>query len=155
LKSSGGTEQLYVTDRSLIFQIGANVGQTAKISIDNLSSSYLGRNLDNNLFANLSEIDVTTVQGAQDAQSIIDSAINQVTNIRGTLGSFQKNTLESNLTNLRIAAQNLTAAESSIRDTDMAKEMSEFVKHQILLQAGTAMMAQANQLPQVILSLFR
>lgn len=155
LKSDGGTEQLYTTDRSLIFQIGANVGQTAKISIDNLSSSYLGRNLNNSMFASLAQIDVTTVRGAQDSQSVIDAAINQVTNIRGTLGSFQKNTLESNLTNLRIASQNLTASESSIRDTDMAKEMSEFVKSQILMQAGVSMIKQGNQLPQVILSLFQ
>jgi flagellin len=154
LKSDGGTEQLYVTDRSLVFQIGANVGQTAKIAIDNLSATYLGRNLDGNTFANLSEIDVTTAAGAQDTQAVIDAAIDQVTIIRGNMGSFQKNTLESNLTNLRIAAQNLTAAESSIRDTDMAKEMSEFVKQQILMQAGIAMLAQGNQLPQVVLSLF-
>ncbi len=154
LKSDGGTETLYVTDRSLVFQIGANVGQTAKIAINNLSASYLGQNLDNNAFSSLSQIDVTSASGAQDSQSIIDQAINEVTNIRGTLGSFQKNTLESNLTNLRIAAQNLTASESNIRDTDMAKEMSEFVKHQILMQAGTAMLAQGNQLPQVVLSLF-
>ncbi len=106
------------------------------------------------MFGNLSEIDVTTSDGAQHSQSVIDAAIDQVTNIRGNLGSFQKNTLESNLTNLRIAAQNLTAAESSIRDTDMAKEMSEFVKQQILMQAGIAMLAQGNQLPQVVLSLF-
>jgi flagellin len=154
LKSDGGTEMMYVTDRSLVFQIGANVGQTAKIAIDNLSATYIGQNLDNNMFASLAEIDVTTAEGAQDSQNVIDAAINQVTNIRGTLGSFQKNTLESNLTNLRIASQNLTASESSIRDTDMAKEMSEFVKHQILMQAGVAMLAQGNQVPQVVLSLF-
>ncbi|UCC79418.1 MAG: hypothetical protein JSW64_14290 [Candidatus Zixiibacteriota bacterium] len=154
LKSDGGTEMMYVTDRSLVFQIGANVGQTAKIAIDNLSATYIGQNLDNNMFASLAEIDVTTAEGAQDSQRVIDEAINQVTNIRGTLGSFQKNTLESNLTNLRIAAQNLTASESNIRDTDMAREMSEFVKHQILMQAGVAMLAQGNQVPQVVLSLF-
>ena len=86
---------------------------------------------------------------------IIDSAINEVSTSRGTLGSFQKNTLESNLRNLRIAAQNLTAAESNIRDTDMAAEMSEFTKNQILVQAGTSMLAQANQVPQTILALFQ
>ena len=154
LKSDGGTETMYVTDRSLVFQIGANVGQTANIAIDNLSAQYIGRNLENNMFSSLASIDVTTSDGAQDSQSVIDAAIDQVTNIRGSLGSFQKNTLESNLTNLRIAAQNLTASESNIRDTDMAKEMSEFVKHQILMQAGVAMLAQGNQLPQVVLSLF-
>lgn len=154
LTSEGGTENIYVTDQSLVFQIGANVGQTVKIGIPDLSSEQIGRNIDNIMFNNLSEIDVTTAQGAQDAQMVIDAAISEVTNIRGTLGSFQKNTLESNLTNLRIAAQNLTAAESTIRDTDMAQEMSTFVKFQILLQAGTAMLAQGNQLPQVVLSLF-
>jgi flagellin len=155
LKSEGGTEQLYVTDRSLVFQIGANVGQTAKIGLDNLSADYLGRNLSGNRFASLADIDVTSAAGAQDAQKIIDKAITEVTNIRGKLGSFQKNTLESNLTNLRIAAQNLTASESTIRDTDMAKEMSEFVRYQILMQAGVAMLAQGNQTPQVVLSLFK
>ena len=154
LNSEGGTETINNFDRSLVFQIGANVGQTVSIGMRNMSASTLGTGLVGNLFRSLSSIDVTTVQGSQDAQSVIDLAINEVTSARGTLGSFQKNTLESNLRNLRVAAQNLTAAESQIRDTDMAKEMSEFTKHQILLQAGTAMLAQANQVPQVILSLF-
>ncbi len=155
LTSQGGTETINNTDQSLVFQIGANVGQTASIAIRSIGSSSLGKNLPGNSFSSLSKIDVTTVQGAQDAQSIIDSAINEISTTRGTLGSFQKNTLESNLRNLRIAAQNLTASESQIRDTDMAEEMSEFTKNQILVQAGTAMLAQANQLGQVVLSLFQ
>ena len=154
LTSNGGSESVYNSDQSLVFQIGANVGQTANIGLPNMAASSLGKNLPGNLFRYLAEIDVTTVQGAQDAQSVIDAAIDEVSTIRGTLGSFQKNTLESNLRNLRIASQNLQASESSIRDTDMAKEMSTFVKNQILLQAGTAMLAQANQVPQVVLSLF-
>jgi flagellin len=154
LTSTGGTETIQNTDSSLVFQIGPNVGQTAKIGISNMAASTLGRNLAGNMFTNLSEIDVTTVQGAQDAQSVVDSVINHVSTLRGTLGSFQKNSLESNLRNLQIAEQNLTASESMIRDTDMAEEMSNFVQQQILLQAGTAMLAQANQVPQVVLSLF-
>ena len=154
LNSQGGTEQINNTDQSLVFQIGANVGQTTKIGLRDMSASSLGNNLTGNMFLSLSDIDVTTVQGAQDAQSIIDAAINEVSTTRGTLGSFQKNTLESNLRNLRIAAQNLTASESQIRDTDMAQEMSTFTKYQILSQAGTAMLAQANQVPQTVLSLF-
>ena len=156
LKSQGGTETINNTDQSLVFQIGANVGQTAKIGLRNMSASALGVSLyaNGNSFRSLADIDVTTVQGAQDAQSIIDAAINEVSTTRGTLGSFQKNTLESNLRNLRIAAQNLTASEAQIRDTDMAAEMSNFTKFQILSQAGTAMLAQANQVPQTILSLF-
>jgi len=155
LTSNGGTETISNTDSSLVFQIGANVGQTAKIGIRNMAASALSRNQAGNMFRNLSEINVTTVQGAQDAQRLIDAAINEVSTSRGTLGSFQKNTLESNLRNLQIATQNLSAAESMIRDTDMAREMSNFVKNQILLQAGTAMLAQANQVPQVVLSLFK
>ncbi|RME32040.1 MAG: hypothetical protein D6800_00200 [Candidatus Zixiibacteriota bacterium] len=120
-----------------------------------MSASSLGKGLAGNMFSSLADIDVTTVQGSQDAQKIIDAAINEVSTTRGKLGSFQKNSLEANLRNLRIAAQNLTASESQIRDTDMAAEMSTFTKNQILVQAGTAMLAQANQLPQVVLSLFR
>jgi flagellin len=155
LTSSGGTETVNNTDQSLVFQIGANVGQTESISLRNMSSTTLGKNLTANLYASLSELDVTTVQGAQDSQAIIDAAINEVTTTRGTLGSFQKNTLESNLRNLEVASQNLSASESAIRDTDMAMEMSKFTKDQILMQAGVAMLAQANQVPQVVLSLFR
>jgi len=154
LTSNGGSETVYNVDQSLVFQIGANVGQTANIGLPGMSASSLGRSLPGNMFTSLADIDVTSVQGAQDAQSIIDNSINEVSTIRGTLGSFQKNTLESNLRNLRIASQNLQSSESSIRDTDMAREMSNFVKNQILLQAGTAMLAQANQVPQNVLSLF-
>ncbi|MEW5993163.1 MAG: flagellin [Candidatus Zixiibacteriota bacterium] len=154
LASPGGTETINNVDQSLVFQVGPNVGQTVRIGVPSMSSSSLAKNLAGNMFTSLSEIDITTAQGAQDAQSVIDAAIDEVTSIRGTLGSFQKNTLESNLRNLQIASQNLTAAESRIRDTDMAKEISEFTKNQVLLQTGTAMLAQANQIPQIVLSLF-
>ncbi|TFH55434.1 MAG: hypothetical protein E4G91_10600, partial [Candidatus Zixiibacteriota bacterium] len=155
LTSQGGSESITDTDQSLVFQIGANVGQTAAIGLRNMSSSSLGKSLAGNMFASLSKINVETVQGAQDTQAVIDAAIDEVSTSRGTLGSFQKNTLESNMRNLRVASQNLTASESSIRDTDMAESMSEFVKNQILMQAGVAMLSQGNQLPQVVLSLFK
>ena len=154
LTSTGGNETVSSTNQALVFQIGGNVGQTAQISMRNMAASALGGNLTGNMFASLAAIDVTSVQGAQDSQSVIDAAINEVSTTRGSLGSFQKNTLESNLRNLRVAAQNLTASESQLRDTDMAKEMSNFTKNQILLQAGVSMLAQANQVPQVVLSLF-
>ncbi len=155
LTSEGGSETISNTDSSLVFQIGANVGQTARVGITSMETTALGQSIAGNQFSSLSEIDVTSVSGAQDAQEVIDYVITEVTNLRGKLGSFQKNTLESNLRNLRISAQNLTASESAIRDTDMAQEMSSFVRYQILLQAGTAMLAQANQVPQGVLSLFR
>ncbi len=154
LTADGGAETISNTDQSLVFQIGANVGQTAKIALRDMAASQLGRNVTNNMFDSLAKINVMTVEGAQDSQAIIDNAINEVSTTRGTLGSFQKNTLESNLRNLRIASQNLQSSESNIRDTDMASEMSNFVKNQILMQAGTAMLSHANQMPQVVLSLF-
>ena len=155
LTSQGGSETISDTDSSLVFQIGANVGQTAAIGLRNMASSSLGKALAGNMFASLSKINVETVAGAQDTQAVIDQAIDEVSTSRGTLGSFQKNTLESNMRNLRVASQNLSASESSIRDTDMAESMSEFVKNQILMQAGVAMLSQGNQLPQVVLSLFK
>jgi flagellin len=155
LDSTGGTETINNTDQSLVFQIGGSVGQTASIGLRGMTASSLGKNVADSMYNSLSEIDVTSVEGAVHAQAVIDAAIDEVSTTRGSLGSFQKNTLESNLRNLRIASQNLTASESNIRDTDMAKEMSEFTKNQILMQAGTSMLAQANQIPQVVLSLFR
>jgi len=84
---------------------------------------------------------------------LIDNAINQVTSARGDLGAFQKNTLESNLSNLRVAHENLVSSESIIRDVDMAKEMATFTRNQIMTEASTAMLAQANQTPQSVLRL--
>ena len=92
---------------------------------------------------------------ASDAVVIIDQAIYDVSNARAKLGSFQKFTLESTLNNLGVARENLSASESRIRDVDMAQEMMNFTKNQILVQAGTAMLAQANQLPQSVLQLLK
>jgi flagellin len=90
---------------------------------------------------------------AQDALLVVDQAIEEVSSLRGRLGSFQKNALETNLNNLRVAQENLTASESQLADTDMAEEMSNLVKNQILLSSGTAMLAQANQVPRSVLQL--
>jgi flagellin len=84
----------------------------------------------------------------------VDTAIAAVNTTRSTLGA-QQNRFESAVRNLSVAAENLQAAESRIRDTDMAEEMVSFTRHQILQQAGTAMLAQANQAPQSVLSLLR
>ena len=92
---------------------------------------------------------------AADAVSIIDKAISDVSTERANLGSFQKFTLETTIDNLGVTNENLTASESRIRDVDMAAEMMNFTKNQILVQAGTAMLAQANQLPQSVLKLLQ
>jgi len=85
----------------------------------------------------------------------IDSAMSKVEGLRVSLGAFQKNTLESNLTSLGVTQENLSASESAIRDTDMASEMVNFTRAQILMQAGQSMMSQANQAPQNILQMLR
>ena len=76
-----------------------------------------------------------------------------MTGVRGKLGAFQKNTLEGNLSNLKIAAENLTAAESVIRDTDMAAEMARFTRSQIMTETATAMLSHATQTPRSVLQL--
>ena len=99
-------------------------------------------------------IDVTSLTGANDALQTIDNAINKVSELRSKLGAYQ-NRLEHTINNLDTAAENLQAAESRIRDVDMAKEIMEFTKNSILQQAATAMLAQANAVPQSVLQLLR
>jgi flagellin len=96
---------------------------------------------------------VTTVLGANDAISLFDKAIDEISRLRAKLGAFQKNTLETNLRSLRIAEENLSASESTIRDMDISVEISEFTRSQILLSAGVSVLAQANAIPQTVLQL--
>ena len=90
-----------------------------------------------------------------DSLVIISLAIGDVSSLRATLGAFQCFTLESNMNSLMVASENLVAAESVIRDVDMASEMAEYTKQQIMMQAGVAMLGQANMIPQSILSLLQ
>ena len=129
----------------LVFQIGANAGQTVTVSIADMTASGLGVNAIN-IGSTFSAANLSTVLGA------IDSAIDQVSSQRAQLGAVQ-NRLEHTVNYLQIAAENLTASESRIRDADIASEMTSFVKHQILTQAATAMLAQANAKPQSVLQL--
>ncbi|CAK9330995.1 flagellin [Thermoanaerobacter kivui] len=123
-----------------------------------LGVGAIGKDINGNTrtsqFANLNDIDVSTSSNAEDAIITIDKAINEVSAERSKLGAYQ-NRLEHTINNLSVAAENLTAAESRIRDVDMAQEMMEFTKNNILNQAATAMLAQANQLPQTVLQLLR
>jgi flagellin len=125
-----------------VFQIGANSTDTLSVEIAAIDASTLGVNA-----LNLE----TDAAGAIDA---IDTAIASVSTQRGELGAKQ-NRFESMINNLQVTTENLVASESRIRDTDMASEMTNFTKNQILAQAGTAMLAQANQVPQGVLSLLR
>lgn len=143
-----------VSQNSLMFQVGANRNQTVSISLLNTSGRELSRGIENESgFGNLMEVDVMSTQGSQDSLLLIDNAINEISRTRADLGAFQKNTLESNLSNLRIASENLVAAESSIRDTDMANEMATFTRNKIMMDSATAMLSHANQVPKTVLTL--
>lgn len=149
------TASVTLTD-SLVFQIGANQSQTASVSIQKVTSDQLGKNvagLTNSATDSLNRINVTTSDGAQDALAIIDQAINDITSLRGKLGAFQTNTLESTANNLRTTLENTVAAESVIRDTDFAAETAAFTKNQVLIQAGTTVLSNANATAQLVLSL--
>ena len=126
----------------LTFQVGANEGDELTINIDKMDSNYLG----------VASAKVTTQKAASSAISAVDNAINRVSSQRAYLGAIQ-NRLEYKINNLEISTENLTSAESQIRDVDMAKEMTNFTNANILQQAATAMLAQANALPQNVLSL--
>ena len=145
---------VHVSQNSLVFQIGPNEGQLRRISVDSINPKELSKGIENNSnFQNLAEIDVLDAEAAQDTLLLVDQAIDDVSTMRGNLGSFQRNALEANLHSLRVSKENLTASESMLADTDMAQEMSSLVKNQILLSSGTAMLAQANQVPQSVLQL--
>jgi flagellin len=146
--------RVFVAQNSMKFQVGANHGQTVGISVKSSDPESLSKGVANGSgFKSLADVNVTSFQGAQDTLKIVDQAINEITSSRGDMGAFQKNTLEANLSNLRIANENLISSESVIRDVDMAKEMAEFTKNQIMTQSATAMLAQSNQLPQNVLQL--
>ena len=131
-------------DKSLSFHIGANQDQTMAVGIKEMSVRALS----------LTGVDISTRQGAETAISSIDNATALVSTERAKLGAYT-NRLEHTIANLGTSSENLTSAESRIRDVDMAKEMSTYSKNNILSQAAQAMLAQANQAPQQVLQLLR
>jgi flagellin len=136
-----GTLGLFTT-ATLTFQIGPNAGDTINVTLGAMSTATL----------TVSAVNVSTGAGAATALASLDVAITSVSTMRANLGAIQ-NRFETTIRNLTVAIENASSAESRIRDTDMALEMVEFTKTQILARAGTAMLGQANQVPQQVLSL--
>ncbi len=136
--------RLHIVDNSPQFHIGADQGQSMAISMSNMSAEALG----------VDDVDLTTVRGASAAMAKINKAIDLVSAERSKMGAFQ-NRLEFAINNLRNTHSNLTSAESRIRDADIAMEMIEFTRNQIISQSGTAMLAQANMVPQGVLQLLQ
>lgn len=144
--SSTDPDSTTASGQGLTFQIGANGTEDQRVSLSVKSQSTVG--------LGVATISVATQSGANSAISTIDKAINSVSGTRADLGALQ-NRLEHTINSLGVASENLTAAESRIRDVDMAKEMMNFTKTQILSQASQAMLAQANTLPQGVLQLLQ
>ncbi|HEY9071294.1 MAG TPA: flagellin [Candidatus Ozemobacteraceae bacterium] len=136
--------RLHVVDKSSQFQIGADQGQIMKISIGNMTADALG--VDN--------LDMTSLAGSENALSRLNKALDTVSSERSKLGAFQ-NRLEYAINNIRNTHSNLSAAESRLRDADMAEEMIEFTRNQIVSQSGMAMLAQSNAMPQGVLQLLK
>ena len=139
-----------VVTASMWFHIGANMDQRTQVYIGTMSAAALG-------LRNVGDESIMTLETPDEANRAIgtlDEALKKINKQRADLGAYQ-NRLEKTVTGLDIGAENLQASESRIRDTDMAAEMVEFTKDQVLSQAGTAMLAQANQSSQNVLSLLR
>lgn len=138
------TANIAVDNNAITFQIGANAGQTTDVTVSEMSSSAL----------NIDDLDLTSAEGSTSAIDILDEAIKSVSSERSKLGAMQ-NRLEHTINNLNTSSENLTAAESRIRDVDMAKEMMEMTKWTTLQQSANAMLAQANKQPEQVLQLLR
>ena len=126
------------------FQIGPSTADVITVGLSSMDASALG----------ISAIDIKTVSGSTAAIDSLNSAIDKVSEFRSNLGAAQ-NRLEHTINNLSVNSENLSAAESRIRDVDMAKEMMNYTKNNILTQAAQSMLAQANQLPQGVLQLLQ
>lgn len=146
LTLAGGANEVATIEDGLTLQIGDTADDFNKLTVSVGAMDATGLGID--------AIDISDQAGAQNAIQNIKDAINTVSSTRGDLGAIQ-NRLEHTINNLSVTSENMTSAESRIRDVDMAKEMMEFTKNNILSQASQSMLAQANQLPQGVLQLLQ
>lgn len=148
---TGGFAENSASGRIMQFQVGANVDQNARVYIGTMTAQALGLK---GTQGNDEQIGISTPDSANAAIATIDHALMTVSKQRADLGAYQ-NRFETAAQGVGVAAENLQAAESRIRDADMASEMVEYTKNQILTQSGTAMLAQANSQSQNVLALMR
>ena len=137
-------QDILSADSTVTFQVGANNGQTITMNLKAMGKTAL----------TINALDVSTNANANNAITTLDAAIEAVSSHRSNLGAMQ-NRLEHTVSNLNNAAENLTSAESRIRDVDMAEEMMKYSTSNILQQAAQSMLSQANQQPSQVLSLLR
>jgi flagellin len=151
-----GQSNFAITGGGALFQLGpqVNSNQQVNVGIQSVAASKLGNAAVGFLNDMVTGGNSTIVSGnARGASQIIEQAISQVAVLRGRLGAFEKNTLDTNVNSLSVALENVTSSESSIRDADFAVETSNLTRAQILTQAGTSVLATANSTPQSVLSL--
>jgi flagellin len=152
-----GTKSFTLTGGGALFQLGAQVSSNQQVSIGiaSVSASNLGSYSTGYLSDIVTGGKASLSNNTAKASSILDAAINQVSVIRGRLGAFEQNTLQTNINSLQVALENVTSAQSDIADVDFASETSNLTRNQILVQAGTSVLAQANQTPQSVLNLLK
>jgi flagellin len=149
-------DSFYITGGGAKFQLGSEVNATGQtqVGIQSVSTTKLGNSVDGYLSSMLSGQPNSLVSGnTTAAQKIITDAINQVAVLRGRIGAFQKDVLDANVNSLNVALENVTASESQIRDADFASETAALTRAQILVQANTSVLSQANSAPQSVLTL--
>lgn len=155
---AGDTSTFYITGGGAMFQLGPhiNTSEQTSLGINSVIASRLGTT-DVGFLNEIATGGSYSLVGGQtsSAAKIIEEAIGQVSILRGRLGSFERNTLDTNMNSLRITLENVTASESAIRDADFAVETSELTRSQILVSAGTSVLALANQTPQSVLALLQ
>lgn len=150
-----GTQSFAITGGGSLFQLGPEVSTSLQVNmgIPSVGASRLGDNTVGFLTQIVSGGDHDLMSDPRGAADIIDRALRQVSILRGRLGAFERNTVETNMNQLQITLENLTSSESSIRDTDFAVETSNLTRAQILVNAGTSVLAIANTTPQSVLAL--
>ncbi len=151
-----GVLEFVISGGGALFQLGPDVvsNQQARIGITSLNTARLGGN-SGKLYELASGGSAALATDSTKAAAIVDETITKVTSLRGRLGAFQRTTLDTNINSLTDTVENLTAAESAIRDADFAAESAALTRAQILVQSGTAVLAIANQNPQNVLALLR
>jgi flagellin len=155
--AAGSTTSFVITGGGAKFQLGARVSsnQQVSIGIGSVAATSLGTEEVGFLNTLANDGPNSLASNPTQAGKILELAITQVATLRGRLGAFEKNTLDTNISSLQVALENVTSSESSIRDADFAAETSAMTRAQILTQAGTSVLATANSTPQQVLSLLQ
>ena len=145
-----------VSNKAMDFQVGSSPEDKVTIALPRVAPHHLGRSVATaSDYRSLADIRVGTLNQAKDALRVIDGALDEVTLMRGELGAVVRNSLTTNIASLRVTAENLMAAESTVRDADLAMELARVTRNKVLLESGAAAAAHANQVPRTVIRLLQ